>query len=71
MLCKNAEKRKRSGNNEREDDRYGGQGFNKRLIFFRKKKNGAETMIKDRSDEKFSELRRSGFIDKRVKFWVV
>lgn len=28
-------------------------------------------MIKDRTDEKFSELRRSDFIDKRVKFWVI
>lgn len=39
MLCKNAEKRKRSGNNGWEDDRYGGQDFNKRQeIFFSKKK---------------------------------
>lgn len=36
-----------------------------------KKKNGAEAMIKDRLDEKFSEPRRSGFVDKRVKFWII
>lgn len=71
MLCKNAEKRKRSGNNGREDDRYGGQDFNKRQRFSSGKKNGAEAMIKDRLDEKFSERRRSGFVDKRIKFWVI
>lgn len=72
MLCKNAEKRKRSGNNEREDGRYGGQGFNKRQRFSSgKKKWNRGNVIKDRIDEKVFEPRRSGFIDKRVKFWVI
>ena len=44
MLCKNAEKRKRSGNNGRDDGRYGGQGFNKRQRFSSGKKNGTEAM---------------------------
>lgn len=34
MLFRNAEKRKMNGNSEKEDDRHGGQDFNKRMTDF-------------------------------------
>lgn len=64
-LCQNAAPRKTSGNNRTEDDRHGRQDFNKRLRDFLREKNGAEATIKDTIDEKFSEPRRSCFIDEK------